>query len=79
MTLSLPGAGTAVATATRRIHTTHATVTEPQTVTLSIVPTRALARRLHAHHRQRVTITVAYTPGGGQPIAERDQIQLAWR
>jgi hypothetical protein len=76
LTLRLPGAGTAVATAPGRIHTARATVTQPRTVTLRIVPTKALARRLRARHRQHIKITITYTFANEHGISQSKQIQL---
>jgi hypothetical protein len=79
LTLRLPGAGTIVATAPGRIHPARASVTQPRRVTLPIVPTRAVARRLRVHRHQQVRLTVTYAFGNGQRISQSKPIQLVWR
>jgi hypothetical protein len=79
LTLRLPGAGTVAVSARGRIRTSRATVTQPATVTLTIAPNKAFAHRIRARHRQRVWVTVTYTPGTGEPIVRRKQLQLVRR
>jgi hypothetical protein len=79
LTVRLPGAGTAALSGAGKIRAERASVTQPQTVTLPIVPKKAFERRLRAHRDQRVRIVITYTPANQPAITRHRQIKLTRR
>jgi hypothetical protein len=78
VTVPLPGAGT-IALSGNRVKPVSMPVPDTGSVRLPVIGDRGVRRALRLHGRRRVTVSVTYTPTGGDPLTKTLTVTLVKR